>query len=510
MKTITLLFTFLLAIFAWQINGQTLNQAANWPNTNWTLNVIEHTGTSPQDIEADPTVDANFAYDDDDTGSGSHDVIAAESPVIDLTAAHTVNENFIRVAGDYVYRFFSSGHNQYLAVEYYDADTDTWELWHQFENESTPSAPTDDYCSGTHVSYETLTIDISAFTATQLNGFKYRFIYNDNTTGGVAYNYGFCFGSPTISSSNIGAPIATFTVNPDCANSQFSVVVNVTSLGGGTSVTVTDDQSSPSQSLTAPGNVTFGPYSSGTAVEITVTNDSDTTLVTTETVQYYCPPANDNCDSASSLTLDPDTCINYVSVSNFGSTDSGVPAPSCGAYNPTTYNGDLWFTITIPTGVTEITLNVNNVNGLTSVAGTLYSGDCVNLSEVSCTQFSSGWPWLISDLTPGDTYYLRVWDYNNDQLGTFDLCGHYDASAIGNNQIAGFNYYPNPVNHTLNLSAKDTIEMISISNVMGQEVLNLNPNTTQTQVDMSQLQNGIYFVKAQVNGQLTAFKVVKK
>jgi len=60
------------------------------------------------------------------------------------------------------------------------------------------------------------------------------------------------------------------------------------------------------------------------------------------------------------------------------------------------------------------------------------------------------------------------------------------------------------------MSANDNISMISIINIAGQEVLRLQPNAAEIQVDMSRLQNGIYFVKAQVNGEFTAFKVIKK
>ena len=127
---------------------------------------------------------------------------------------------------------------------------------------------------------------------------------------------------------------------------------------------------------------------------------------------------------------------------------------------------------------------------------------------------------------PGDTYTADGHTFTStDASGALTFVFTTDSSgqhagweavvscvpqAISENQIAGFKFYPNPVNHTLNLSAKNNIEVISISNVMGQEVLRMSPNVTETKVDMSQLQNGIYFVKAQVNGELTAFKVIKK
>ncbi|MCT4629431.1 MAG: hypothetical protein N4A42_06075, partial [Winogradskyella sp.] len=70
--------------------AQTLNQNAGWPNAAWS--VTGTYDTDPTAFEADPTATSNFAFDDDDAGSGSDDSIAAESPIIDLTAAHTAGE----------------------------------------------------------------------------------------------------------------------------------------------------------------------------------------------------------------------------------------------------------------------------------------------------------------------------------------------------------------------------------------------------------------------------------
>ena len=64
MKKIT--FFLLLLLFSFQAIAQVLNQAASWPNTNWSI-----TGTyvnGPTIFEANPTTSANFAYDDDDAG----------------------------------------------------------------------------------------------------------------------------------------------------------------------------------------------------------------------------------------------------------------------------------------------------------------------------------------------------------------------------------------------------------------------------------------------------------
>ena len=84
------------------------------------------------------------------------------------------------------------------------------------------------------------------------------------------------------------------------------------------------------------------------------------------------------------------------------------------------------------------------------------------------------------------------------------------AVTISDNQISGFNYYPNPVNYILNLSANDNINHVVVNNIVGQEVIKTMPKSRHAQINMSHLSSGIYFVKVEVGGELTAFKIVKK
>lgn len=140
-------------------------------------------------------------------------------------------------------------------------------------------------------------------------------------------------------------------------------------------------------------------------------------------------PANDLPAGAIAMTLDEGTeCgANAITgISNISTTDSGETAPSCGSYGTPTERGDLWYTIVAPASG-QVTLNVENLSGLTSVAGAFYSGTAGSFTELDCTEFGSGWPWTIGGLTAGTTYYLRVWDYGNDQTGTFDLCGYFQS-----------------------------------------------------------------------------------
>ena len=169
----------------------------------------------------------------------------------------------------------------------------------------------------------------------------------------------------------------------------------------------------------------------------------DSTWATYTWTQPLPPPSNDTPATAISLTVDEGLACGanaITGISNQSTTDSGVTAPSCGSYGTPTERGDLWYTVTAPsTG--SITFNVANVTGLTSVAGAFYSGTIGSLVEESCTEFGSGWPWLVNGLTPGNTYYVRVWDYGNDETGTFDLCAYFTPPIVPNH-ITDFENYP--------------------------------------------------------------------
>ena len=193
----------LLVLLCWQVNSQTLNQSANWPNPAWTI--TGSYSTNPLAFEADPRTTSNFAFDDDDSGSGNDDSIAAESPVIDLTPAFTAGEKAIEITVQYGYRYLV---DDVLRFEYWNADTATWVTWGaNIPGNYTSTVITDNFCTIPKTNLTSETLSIAAFTPTQLAGFKYRIYYNDNLAGSD-WNFGFCFSSPTIKSIVCSAPIA--------------------------------------------------------------------------------------------------------------------------------------------------------------------------------------------------------------------------------------------------------------------------------------------------------------
>ena len=104
-----------------------------------------------------------------------------------------------------------------------------------------------------------------------------------------------------------------------------------------------------------------------------------------------------------------------------GNTDSGEGDPGCGNYNG---GPDVWYQFTVPaSGSVLITTQAGSLNDM---AMALYSGpDCNNLSQFNCNDNggNSTMPEIDAyGLTPGDTIWIRLWDYAGDETGDFDIC----------------------------------------------------------------------------------------
>ncbi len=224
---------------------------------------------------------------------------------------------------------------------------------------------------------------------------------------------------------------------------------------------------------------------------------------------YSVPPAeNSSCETAQQLLV-YNTCTPTIGT-NYGATGSSVGDPGCANYS----GGDIWYSVQVPTAG-HIIIETSQVNGsnVTDTGMAVYSGSCDSLSLIQCNDDGgSGFLSMVElfNLTPGETLYVRVWEYGNNSVGEIGICAHEPTVSVDENQIEGLKFYPNPVSNTLNIQAKQDIQTVTIFNISGQKVLEVYPNATDNQIDMRHLSNGMYFVKLQVNGQLSAFKVVKK
>ncbi len=131
------------------------------------------------------------------------------------------------------------------------------------------------------------------------------------------------------------------------------------------------------------------------------------------------PPANDNPCTATPLT--PDSVCTYQTFTNENATNTlGVPAPGCASYQ----GSDVWFSVVVPSGGALIF--DSETGDITDGGMAIYSGTCNNLTLIDCDDDASTnglMPFISAGgLTPGDTIWVRFWEFGNDNNGNFDIC----------------------------------------------------------------------------------------
>jgi hypothetical protein len=79
------------------------------------------------------------------------------------------------------------------------------------------------------------------------------------------------------------------------------------------------------------------------------------------------------------------------------------------------------------------------------------------------------------------------------------------ALGIQNNDIKGFTFTPNPTQDILNVKTENQIETIKIFSLQGE----LLKQTSNTAIDVSELNSGLYFIQVSVSGKTSTKKFVK-
>ena len=218
----------------------------------------------------------------------------------------------------------------------------------------------------------------------------------------------------------------------DCDNGEFSVNINVTSLGSSSNLDVTDNQGSATQSLSEPGMLTFGPYADSTEVVFSFTPD-DANCNEEVNFTSVCPAVNDACEDAQELLVGATFQDNAVIGNNIGATDSGIEAPTCGLYE----GGDVWYSFVVPASghviVETYYADATQTNFDTAVA--IYSGTCDGtLTQIECDDDGAAvgnFSFIErDDLTPGETILVRVWEFSQDNFGTFAISVYDDQTCV--------------------------------------------------------------------------------
>ncbi len=216
------------------------------------------------------------------------------------------------------------------------------------------------------------------------------------------------------------------------------------------------------------------------------------------------PPANDNCANAISMVVSgsctPDTGT------MMGATYSGIPG--CVGNS----DDDVWYSFTALSASARIDLTSPSSYNKVIEAFNACGGTSIGCGNTN--SFSGNETMTLTALTPGSTYYVRVYTIDSSvDTANFAIC--VTDLALGTNTISNqsglISVYPNPSSGILTIDLGTSIEKSTIrlsdlvGNILKEEIIQHSSNA---KLDISHLANGIYFVKVESESGLFTQKII--
>ena len=97
----------------------------------------------------------------------------------------------------------------------------------------------------------------------------------------------------------------------------------------------------------------------------------------------------------------------------------------------------------------------------------------------------------------------------NNELYIDDVIFAEGSLGADDFNAAVFSVYPNPVVNTLNIQTANAVQNVTVYDVLGKVVMNVNPGVVSPSLDMSSLNAGVYLVNVTINGTSKSVKVIK-
>lgn len=220
--------------------------------------------------------------------------------------------------------------------------------------------------------------------------------------------------------------------NTDCGTAmEYYVDVNITSLGDASNIT----DGTNFWPVTATGVTSVGPFTIGTSVNLELIHSNEECDLDLGTFEYYCSPANDDCEGAVELIVNPDLSCGMVTAgTTLGATASSQDDDVSG-----TPNTDVWFFFEA-TGTSHLISlsNVTNLGGGTSTSLDMgmgvYDGSA-GCEALTLAGTSDPNTFTVDNLTIGGLYYVRVYGWATTiQYNSFDICIGSLPAAVTNDE----------------------------------------------------------------------------
>jgi hypothetical protein len=81
--------------------------------------------------------------------------------------------------------------------------------------------------------------------------------------------------------------------------------------------------------------------------------------------------------------------------------------------------------------------------------------------------------------------------------------------SVNDYTLSAITLHPNPTKDVVNINAKTLINTVTVNNVLGEEILNLTPNSLVSIIDLSVYNSGMYFVHISTENNFEVIKIIK-
>ena len=135
-------------------------------------------------------------------------------------------------------------------------------------------------------------------------------------------------------------------------------------------------------------------------------------------IKSHFAPMNDECEQALNATVNTDGTCTLTTAGTFSfSTLAPLSNSGCDPY--ATPSKDVWFSFTATAASQHISLlNIQNLYGIYMQIYDTSSCPDHTIPTLDCSTL----PKIVTELTPGTTYYIRLYSTNSSENSDFDLC----------------------------------------------------------------------------------------
>lgn len=121
---------------------------------------------------------------------------------------------------------------------------------------------------------------------------------------------------------------------------------------------------------------------------------------------------------------------------------------------------------------------------------------------------------FIYNMSYATTYYWQVISENiggSTASAVWSFTTQADPLSLEDQVLKTFSVYPNPVKDYLNIETNLTIESVTLSNQLGQQVLEINGSSiSNNRIDLSNFSNGLYILQVNALEKSQSFKIIKE